>query len=98
MEAMSIKTPGIPVSEFEKIVAEERRLQERKYQYNCPHKELLLAESILETEDGLRWHLCPKCFKKYSILKGFKVIQQQGPETIEVRKLWDRRSNGRLPF
>jgi hypothetical protein len=85
-------------SEFEIQIAKDRREQEKKHLFECPHKEILLAECILEDESGLRYHLCSKCFKRYSILKGFKVIQQQGDSNISQRKYMDRKQNGRLPF
>jgi len=92
------KTLGISVTDFELQIAQDKRNREKKKLLYCPHKEVLLAECILEDEGGLCYHFCPKCFRKYSILKGFKVIQQRGTETILKRKYQDRKLNGLLPF
>jgi len=92
------KTLGISVTDFELQIAQDKRNREKKELFYCPHKEVLLAECILEDENGLRYYLCLKCFKRYSILKGFKIIQQRGDETIALRKLRDRKANNLLPF
>jgi hypothetical protein len=42
----------------------------------CIHKEILLCRWIIkDTENGLVYELCPKCYNKIRYLKGFAVVQ-----------------------
>jgi hypothetical protein len=52
----------------------------------CVHKEILLGRWIFEDENGLRFEVCKKCWRKFRLLKGFRIIEHGGSIHRNVKK------------